>query len=216
MRNLAVCTSPGTVGGLSVPAGASRLLVIALYIFGHVVVDHKAYIGLVDAHAKGIGGNHHPGPVEDKVLLVLAALLVLQSGVVAGGGDPGPGQPLAYRLHRFSGGAVNNPALLGAAGQKSLQPSVLVFGAGYFKVEVGPVKACGHGQRVPQKQQRLDIRLDLGCGRGGKGPHHRAAGQLLHKLGDLQVTGPEILTPLRDAVGLIHGHQADFHVRGQL
>ena len=40
-------------GRVAIAAGAARLLVVGLNALGHVVVDHVAHVGLVDAHAKG-------------------------------------------------------------------------------------------------------------------------------------------------------------------
>ena len=46
-------------GGLAVAAGAPRLLHVRLGRAGHVVVDDVADVGLVDAEAEGVGGDHH-------------------------------------------------------------------------------------------------------------------------------------------------------------
>ena len=50
----------------------------------------------------------------------------------------------------------------------------------------------------------------MGGGRGRERAHHRTAGQAVHKGFDAQVAGPEVLSPLADAVGLVHRHHADF------
>ena len=49
----------------------------------------------------------------------------------------------------------------------------------------------------------------MGGGRGCERTHHRTAGQAVHKGFDAQVAGPEVLSPLADAVGLVHRHHAD-------
>jgi hypothetical protein len=65
-----------TIPRLSVSACSACLLIIGLKTLGHIVVNDKAHIGLVNAHAEGIGGNHDPATVVDKVLLILMALTV--------------------------------------------------------------------------------------------------------------------------------------------
>ena len=67
-----------------------------------------------------------------------------------------------------------------------------------------------------------DVLFHLGRGRRGEGAHHRAVAkaddahhrshrQLLQKLRNLQIAGPEILAPLGHTVGLIHCHQGNGH-----
>ena len=70
-------------GRVAIAAGAASLLVVGLDALGHVVVDHVAHVGLVDAHAKGVGGNHHLDIVVDKSALALAAGVVAHAGMVA-------------------------------------------------------------------------------------------------------------------------------------
>ena len=136
-----------------VPAGPACLLVIALQIFGHVVVDHKAHVGLVNAHAKGVGGHHHRGPVVEEILLVALALPILQARVVPGRRKAPFLQGLAHLFHGFPSGAVHNAALVPAAFQQGEKFLQLVLGAAHFPVQVGPVEACHIYKGVAQLQQ---------------------------------------------------------------
>ena len=195
----------------AVPARPARLLVVALQIFGHVIVDDEADIGLVDAHTKGVGSHHDSGPVVDEVLLVLPPLLVLQPRVVAGGGHPLGAQIPAHRLHRFAGGAVDDAALVPPGAEVVRQPGGLALGADHIEKEVGPVEARGDAQGILQPQKAADVLPHRAGGGGGKGPHRWPPGQAGDKLGDAQVAGPEVLTPLGHAVGLVHRRQGDVH-----
>ncbi len=114
-----------TSGLRPVPACPARLLVVALQILGHVVMDHIADVGLVDAHAEGVGGHHHLDPVEEEVLLILPPLLRLQPGVVAGCGDAGALEELADLLHVLPGGAVDDAALPGRSAPGPAAPPAL-------------------------------------------------------------------------------------------
>ena len=172
-------------------------------------MDDKAHVGLVNAHAKGVGGHHHRGPVVEEVLLVSQALLVLQAPVVAGGGVAPLPQGVADLLHGLAGAAVHNAAALPALRQ-------LVLGAAHLKVEVGPVKAGDGDPGVTELQQGEDVLPHPGRGRGRKGRHHRPPGQLGQKLRDGQVAGAEVLPPLGDAVGLVHGHHGDGRAFGEV
>ena len=196
-------------GGTAVAPRPARLLVVAFQVLGHVVVDHKADVGFVDAHAEGVGGHHDPGLVVNKALLAPAALAVLHSGVIPGGGDALGQQGGGNRVHRLPGGAVDDAALLRPLRQKAAEPEVLVPGPDHLKKEVWPVKAGGDAQGVPELQQGFDVPPHRRRGRGGERPHGRPDGQGAHQLRDFQIAGPEVLAPLGDAVGLVHRHQGD-------
>ena len=200
---------------LAVPPGPARLLVVGLQAFGHVVVDHVADVGLVDAHAEGVGGHHHGFAVELEVVLIPLALLRLQPRVVAGGGHPSGLQRLAHLLHPAAGGAVDDAAAAGPLLHQLQQGGQLAPGVLHVKKEVGPVKAGDLPHRVPQGQQLDDVLLDRSGGGGGKGGHRGAAGQPLQKGGDPQIAGAEVLPPLGDAVGLVHRHQRDLQLPDQ-
>ena len=68
--------------GLAVAAGAARLLVIGLQAAGQIVVDDEADVGLVDAHAEGVGGGDDLDPAAHEGLLGLAAVVGQQAGVI--------------------------------------------------------------------------------------------------------------------------------------
>jgi hypothetical protein len=80
---------PG-VGRLAVAAGAAGLLVVALDVLGQVEVGDEAHVGLVDAHAEGDGGHHHHALLAQEAVLVAAARVGVQAGVVGQRGDALP------------------------------------------------------------------------------------------------------------------------------
>ena len=110
-----------------VPARAPRLLIVGLQVLGHVVVDDEGDVGLVDAHAEGVRGDHHLRPVVQEVVLILAALGVGQARVVARRRDAARTQRLADLLHGPPRQAVDDAAFspsapgAGAAGRSSFR-----------------------------------------------------------------------------------------------
>ena len=72
---------------IAVAARAARLLIVAFEVARQVVVDHRAHVGLVDAHAEGDGGDQHRHLVADEARLIGRALLGGQPGVVGQRGD---------------------------------------------------------------------------------------------------------------------------------
>ena len=67
---------------LAVAAGAPGFLVVALERFRQVVVHDPAHIGLVDAHAKGDGGDDHLRVVANERFLVVATRVGIETGVI--------------------------------------------------------------------------------------------------------------------------------------
>src|SRR5699024_6289400 len=191
--------------------GAPRLLVVAFQVFGHIVVDHEPDVGLVDAHAKGVGGHHHLDPVEQKILLVLAAAGGVHLAVVGRGPDAQPLQHGGGLLHLADGAAIDDPRGLPLLQQELHQrPGLFALGQPPgLQPQVGPVEPRRQAERFPQAQLFLDVLADPGGGGGRKGRDHRPGGQLVGERADLPVAGPEIVPPLADAVGLVHRHHAD-------
>ena len=142
----------GTVGGSAVPAYPARLLIIALQILGHIVVDDKTDVGFVDAHAKRVGGHHHLDPVIEEILLVFLPLFLIQARVVAGGGDAPIQQKFVDLLHRLPGGAVNDAALARILLHLPQQLRLFILGRHYIEAQILPVKAGDEGFRLFQAQ----------------------------------------------------------------
>ena len=72
-----------TVGHLPITSRASGLLIVAFQILRHVVMDDIGHVGLVDAHAKGVGRHHDALAVIEKIFLRSLTGLGIQSGVIA-------------------------------------------------------------------------------------------------------------------------------------
>ncbi|MEJ7716608.1 MAG: hypothetical protein WKF31_01085 [Thermoleophilaceae bacterium] len=91
------------------------------------------------------------------------------------------------------------------AAQRLEQQRVLLVAArmGDREGEVRPVEARRHPERVSQPQPAHDVGGDLGGGRGRRG-HHGARAHEAGGVGQPEVVGPEVVAPLRHAVGLVH------------
>lgn len=72
----------------AVAAGAANLLVVAFEGCGHAGMNHGADIGLVDAHAKGDGGDDDLDFSSLEGSLDTFAGVGVEAGVVGGGGNP--------------------------------------------------------------------------------------------------------------------------------
>ena len=198
-------------GRFAVPPGTARLLIVAFQVLGHVVVDDKPDVGLINAHAKGVGGHHDLDTVIEEIVLVFPADLRVQLGVVGCRPDTPALEQAGRLVHLFGGAAIDDARMVALPQDIIQQDTGLLAGQGTagLKIEVGAVKACRHLIGVFQGQMGADVIPDVSRGGGRERPHHRAAGQAVHKGFDAQVAGAEILPPLADAVGLVHRDHAD-------
>ena len=189
---------------LPIAPGPACLLIVALHVFRHTVVEHIPHIGLVNSHTECIGGNHHWLPVIDEILLILPALLVRQARMIAGGRDSLPLELPADLLHLLSRQAVDNPAVLRMHCHIAFHRAKPVLNLLHRKPEIGPVKTRSRHKRTVQQQQIDHVCLHLIGGRGRKRSYHGPFGQAAHKLRYFQIPRPEILPPLGDTVSLVH------------
>ena len=193
----------------TVPSCAARFLIVALQTLGHVIMDHIGHVGFVDAHAEGIGSHHNGLPVIEEVLLIFPAFLIRQARMVPGRRDIVQLQVPADLLHRLPGSAVDDPRFVPALTHQLQKGWELLGRFLNLEAQIGPVKACDDPQRVPQLQDFGDVLPHQLRSRGRKGGYHRPGLYNVQKIHDFQVAGPEILTPLGNAVGLVHRHQRD-------
>src|SRR5690606_29345330 len=99
-----------TMAFAAVPAGSACFLVIAFNTFRDVVVDHKTYIWLVNAHSKSNGGYNYIYVFHQEHILMLHARLSVKAGVIGHGLDSIYLQRLGEFLNPFSAQAINNAA----------------------------------------------------------------------------------------------------------
>ena len=202
--------------GLSVPASPARFLVVVFQTGGHVVVEYEAHVGLVDAHAEGVGGDDHRGPVVLEILLGLLALLLAHPCMVPGSRDPFQPEPVAQFIHVLPGGTVDDAAVFRMILQIPEHPGVLVPGMFYPEIQIAPVEAGDQDLGIPQFQALEDVIPDLLRGRGGKGSHHRSCRQEFQEIQDPGVAGPEILSPLGNTVSFVHCHHGNGSLFGEI
>ena len=200
----------------AVAASAASLLVVGLHGAGHVVVDHIVHVGLVDAHAKGVGGHHDLHPVVLEVLLGGAALLIGKASVVAPHREALGGELVADLLHGLAGGAVDDAALLLLCAEDGRQRRVFRLGTHHLEIQVGAVEAGGGHGGGAQAKQADDIIPHASCGGGREGAHGRAGGQGVHKISDFQIVRAEVLPPLGHAMRLVHRNEGDGRAAGKL
>ena len=102
---------------LAVASRAARLLVVGLQRAGHGVVNHEAYIRLVDAHAEGTGRDDHPRTLRHKGVLGTLTPCVVETRVIRSGVDAGVDEDGGDAFDRVACGSVYDRRSLGGAKQ---------------------------------------------------------------------------------------------------
>ena len=192
----------------AIAPGAADLLVIGLDAFGQVGMGNPADVGLVHAHAEGDGGDHDQPVFALKAGFDDAPVLGLHAAVIMAGGVALVAQRLGQGFGLGAGAAIDDAGLAAAGGGKGEDLLARVVLGGEGKVDIGPVKAVQKGVGRGAVEQFLDdLGLGFGIGSGGEGGQRHV--QRAPQFADAQVIGAEIMAPLADAMGLVHGDQAD-------
>ena len=195
------------LGALAVASGTSGFLIVALEILRHPLVQHIGNVRLVDAHAERVRRDDHVHAVECEVILIFAALLIVQPGVIARRPHARGHQRAAGLLDRLAREAIDNAAAALVRSNVIDDPTQPILRLEHVEIEIGPIKAGRHGHGIAQLQKPHDVLAHTRRGCGSERAHRRTRVQRAEKIGDLEIAGPKILPPLGDAVRLVHRHK---------
>ena len=135
--------------------------------------------------------------------------------MVARGGDAAVTQAVAHALDGGAGRAVDDAAPLPPLVDECGEGGKLVFRATHVEIEVRTVEARHDAVRALQLQEPQDIRLHLLCRRRGVGRDNGSARQGIDEIDNAEVTRAEVLSPLRNAVRLVHSEKRHVHLLHQ-
>ncbi len=135
-----------TLGILTVTPGASRLLIVVLHTLGHVVMDNKPDVRLVNSHTKGIGRHHYRRPVIDKIILILLPYIAVDPRMVTGHGNPASKQHLIECIHILPRRTVYDPALIRMLPDIICHKGVFLLSCDMLDtvIQILPVESCDH------------------------------------------------------------------------
>ena len=218
-------------GGGPVASGAPGLLQVILERAGDVGVDDQPHVGLVDAHAEGVGRGDDAQRAGNEGLLGFLLGLRWQLGVVRRGGQPLVAEKARELFGLLARGAVGD----GAAAD--LRRQVLLDQAGHLlelfrhggldDVELEVLALRAAVQRAHLDAQLLaemaddvgdDFRLG-GCRQTldqGQVTARCILRRLADEAGDVAVVRAKVLPPLRQAVRFVENPGADFALRQHL
>ena len=176
----------------------------------------KPHVRLVDPHAKGDGGNDDDAVLAQKPFLVCCPRVGRQAGVVGHGIKTGIAKPLSRSLDLLARQAVHHPGLIGMLLLQKAQQLLLGIAALAHPVaDIGPVKAGDKPGRVAQGQPLHNLVARGDIGRRGQ-RHTGHARKTLGQRRQAQILGPEVMPPLRHAMGLVDGDQRQWRLSEQV
>ena len=191
----------------AIPSGAPGFLIIVLDAFGHVEVNHKTYIRLVDPHPKSDGSHDDVHFFHQEIILGFGTGFGIQTSVIGCCFDV---VDLEYLGNVFGGLPTLHVDDARLAGQTfdhldDLAHGLLWFSFGaYLVIEVFAVKGRHKGVLVAQAQVFQDIRLYLGRSSSGQGDDwHFLTDPVQHRTNSA-VFWAKIVSPFRDAMRFIH------------
>ena len=179
------------------------------------MVNNKANIGLVDAHAEGDGGAYHVHILHQEFILYFAALATIHTGVVGQGFDAVHLQQFCNLFGFLAAEAVDDTTLA-AVGFDVLNDllSNIRFRANLV-IQVGTVEGGFEQLRIQHTEVLLNVLLHLrrcsGCER-----HDGAIGYLLNDGAQSAILRTEVVPPFRNTVCFVDGHERDFYAAEKL
>ena len=169
----------------------------------------EAHVRLVDPHAERDGGDDDHRVLAHERDLVAPALLRAHARVVGERVVAPLPQPPRRLLDLAAREAVDDArvaAVLGVEEARELLARAALRHDGV--ADVRAVEAAHEDPRVPEPEPLGDL-APRGLVRGGGERDARHAGIALVQHRELEVLGPEVVAPLRDAVRLVDGEERD-------
>ena len=194
-------------GGQAVAAGPAGLLVVGFESLRRVEMDDEAHVRLVDAHAEGDRRDDHDAVILDEAVLMGRAHGLVEAGVIGQGGIAAFGQPGRGLLDLVARQAIDDAGMAGVAGlQEVFELAAAALLHGHAIADVRAVEAGDEDAALAEVQPLDDVAAGRRVGGGGEGDarHLRVTGMQDR---ELQIFRPEVVAPLRDAVGLVDGEE---------
>ena len=197
-----------------VAARASRFLLVVLERSRCARVHDESHVGSIDAHPECDRGHDDVGPLAEERILVAAALAVRESGVIGQGSMADPGQPCRERIDFAARRAVDD-ARFAFVPRKDVDELLLERGARQRPIDqVRPIERSDELRRILETELRRDV-APHPARRGGRVGMKADPRQQLPQTPKLAVLGPEVVSPLADAMRLVDGDKTDLDRREQ-
>ena len=166
--------------------------------------------GFIDAQTEGDGPYQHANLVGHPALLVSAPVLGGHLGMVRNRRNSLLTEEVHRLFHLVDGGRVHDDVAVGMLVQRSQQEISVLYGIAFAHqvAEIGAVEAGNVFIGIAESELRQDVVANRTGGAGGKS-RDRRVWECTAQTAQLAVLGPEFVSPLGDAVGLVDSKKRD-------
>ena len=200
-----------TLSFAAVTTGTTCLLIITFQALRDVVMHHEPHIRLVDTHTECNRRNNHLTLFHQECILVRTTCCRIHSGMVRSGADAVHLQHLGEIFHLLACQTIYNTAFAFHAADETNKVFVHICCLrAYFVIQVRTVETALENSCVWHSEVLLNIFLHFRRSRGGQCDNRRFADTLHHRA-YLTVLRTEVMTPLRDTMGLIYGVERNLY-----
>ena len=173
-------------------------------------MDDEAHIGLVDAHAEGVGGRDDLHPALHPEVLALVTRLGIQTGMIEGGADAHRVEPVGDDLGALAVANIYDGTAFFHGLQLTPQNAIFVGLADHIIGHILAFETALEDILLLEAETHLYVIDHLGSSRGGQSQHWGLR-HIRTDIGNLQIRRTEVITPLRDTVRLVDSQEADLH-----
>ena len=174
----------------------TRLLIVAFQRLGDIIVDHKAYIGLVDTHTEGDGSHDHVDVLHQEGILCLGTGRRIETCMVGRSLDLVSPEDGSKLLHLLTRETVDDTALVRVLFDELDDILVHILGLRtYLVIEVRTVKRTLELRGVDNTEVLLDVRTHLVSSSSREGDD-RCRTYLVDNRTDTTVLRTEVVSPL--------------------
>ena len=204
------------VGGQAIAAGTSRFLIVALDALRQIQMRDESHVRLVDPHSESDRRHDDDAVVALETRLVRAARRAIHARVIRQRADTMLHKPGGRLVDLATRQTIDDAGVAGVLLAYEAQELTSRVDLVDDRVSnVRPIEARDEHPCGLEPEPRDDLHAGLRVGRCGQGdPRH--VGKALVQQRELQVFGPEIVPPLRDAMRLVDREQRDLRSLEQL
>src|ERR1035437_2874367 len=214
-QNIIVTIISNTVPFAAVTSCPSCLLIIPFKTFRYIIMNYEPYIRLINPHSKGNCGHNNISLFHKKLILVYCVGSLIHAGVIWKSFNSIYLKNFCHFLDFLTAETINNSRLPGIVFNIFNDLLCYILFGLYLVIKVRTVKGRFKYVCIQNTQVFLNIVLNFwsGCcckGNNGRSPYH------VNYRSDPSVFRPEIVTPLRNTMGLINSIKGYIYIFKEL
>ena len=171
----------------TVASRAARLLIVILHALGHIIVNHKPHVRLINPHSERIRSNNNLHPVVDKIILTLLARRIVNSSMISCHRNAHFKKIFIQHIYILPGCAVDDSTIMRML-LNIIHDKLLFLSARkmlHAVIQILSIESGHNNIRMIEFQNTLYICLNLIRGRRCKCTYNRPLRQAFDKINNL-------------------------------